>query len=307
MLSIGLRFSLAVLLLASVGCGRLGFAERTAPDAPEPLDGAPADTTSSAPCDLGQPFGAPELISELVGPGNDATLRLRPDELTGVFWSDRSGFGTDLYAVRRASHTSQFEVTSIGVVNSAANDFDPMLSADGGTLVFSSARAGGPGGVDLYEAQANATGFDPPVSLDGLSSASTDGGPYLTAGSRELLFASDRSGTSEIYHAARLGSAQYGAPALIPELTVTDAYDPVLTTDGLTIYFRSTRSGGPGLNDIYSATRLDTAAVFGPATPVPGVNTAMSEGPNWVSPDGCRLYLTSDRSGTLHLWRASKP
>gem|GEM_PF-5024695 len=60
--------------------------------------------------------------------------------------------------------------------------------------------------------------------------------------------------------------------------------DPVVTEDGLTIFFRSNHNGG---YDIYTATRATTLDVFGPATLVPNVSASVSsDGPSWISPYG---------------------
>ncbi len=71
------------------------------------------------------------------------------------FCSDRAGGqgGDDLYRVSMGSDGRFGEPVNLGpAVNSAADEFAPMLSPDGRTLLFSSDRAGGAGGHDLYSA-----------------------------------------------------------------------------------------------------------------------------------------------------------
>lgn len=82
-------------------------------------------------------------------------------------------------------------------INSAANDFDPLLSADGKWLYFFSNRAGGQGGDDLYRAAVLADGsFGTPENLGpGVNGAGDEWAPTPSADGRLLLFASDGFGS----------------------------------------------------------------------------------------------------------------
>ena len=72
---------------------------------------------------------------------------------------------------------------------------------------------------------------------------------------------------------------------------------PVPSPDGLSLYFTSTRApdGGIADFDIWVATRTSLATDFGDPTRLEGPNGPNAESPNWISPDGCRLYFQSDR------------
>ncbi|MGH9886440.1 MAG: hypothetical protein ACREBE_12975 [bacterium] len=106
-----------------------------------------ADTVS----DFGPPIAVP-VISAL-----DAVNRapaVSKDERIIVFSSDRSGGsgGTDLWYATRPDAAHDFGAPAlIPGVNSPASDDDPMLSADGCELYFSSSRNGD--NYDLYVAQ----------------------------------------------------------------------------------------------------------------------------------------------------------
>ncbi len=67
---------------------------------------------------------------------------------------------------------------------------------------------------------------------------------------------------------------------------------PHSSPDGLTIYFDTRRDDGPGGADLYQATRPTLDAPFGPAEPIPGVNTEADETDPWVSPDGKYIVFT---------------
>ncbi len=90
-------------------------------------------------------------------------------------------------------------------------------------------------------------------------------------------------------------------------------YSARLSTDGLSLYFPSARSGGSGGRDIYVTTRATTSDPWG--TPVnlgPTVNSSADDYSLSISADDLALYFVSKRSGgsgAYDIWvttRASK-
>jgi Tol biopolymer transport system component len=72
--------------------------------------------------------------------------------------------------------------------------------------------------------------------------------------------------------------------------------EPVLSADGLTLFFASDRTPAPsdgGGLDIYVATRPNILSDFGAPGSLAGVNTAAREDPVSLSPDGKFLYFSS--------------
>lgn len=96
-------------------------------------------------------FGSPTtLVNSTQG---DADPTLSPDERVLVWGSRRTGgLGSDLWYALRASATSTLGTPTLlpSPINSAADEGDPSLSADGCRLYFSSTRGGGLGDYDLY-------------------------------------------------------------------------------------------------------------------------------------------------------------
>jgi Tol biopolymer transport system component len=96
---------------------------------------------------------------------------------------------------------------------------------------------------------------------------------------------------------------------------VTELNDPVgiegylvLTGDELTAYFKSTRPLGNQSGDIWTASRTSTSSPFSNLKKVDELNDATAEDvPNWITPDGCRIYFYSERGGVLHVYQATKP
>jgi Tol biopolymer transport system component len=91
----------------------------------------------------------------------------------------------------------------------------------------------------------------------------------------------------------------------LPELG--DAFSPAISSDELTIYFASSRSGN---NDIWRANRASTAQPFDTPTHVDELASPSQDFPSSISPDGCRIYFWSGRAGgagDFDIWQATRP
>src|SRR5262249_1063637 len=115
------------------------------------------------------------------------------DELTLLFVSARNGSlgESDIWiGTRLVRGTSFGEVRPPEGVNSDRDEGRAVMSGDGKTLFFSSARDGGRGSYDLWTATRADTnaGFGLPRNLVDLNRSSRDIDPYLSADERELWF-----------------------------------------------------------------------------------------------------------------------
>jgi hypothetical protein len=292
-------------------------ATRDAFDAPPD---APADSPGEAgPCDPSHAFGAPVLVQELTSQGTswDYSAHLSPDELTVYFASTRpGGVGeADLYVATRASKTDPFGAPVLMPnVNTPQSDEFPSVSADGLTLVLSSDRANA-GYEHIYVAtrSASSSPFGAPVLVSSVTSSAVDREGYLLPDVSEMYFASNRpggAGNDDIYRSLVSGG-NFAAPASVSELNTASAEEhPTVTGDDLTIFFSSTRPdlGALGSWDILVATRASTSAPFGSITNLAAVNSPYGDLPDWISPDGCRLYMSSSRGpgGSFHIYVATR-
>jgi hypothetical protein len=179
----------------------------------------------------------------------------------------------------------------------------PSVTADGRTLYYIRAAATAPLGEIFVTTRASkAAPFPPGTAVAQLNSAQEDLDPHVTPDGSALYFDSARGGTAlHMYVAVRRADGSFDAPQPLATLN-TGAIDghPVLTADGLTIYWSSTRAdgGAQGVTDIWTATRGSTAGVFGTPTRVPQLSSTSAESVSWVAPDHCAVYLQSDRAGT---------
>ncbi|HVV48432.1 MAG TPA: hypothetical protein VHO06_02130, partial [Polyangia bacterium] len=145
-------------------------------------------------------------------------------------------------------------------------------------------------------------GFAPPAEVAGLASGAGDVSPWLAAGGAQIYFGSARAGGlggDDLYVADLTAAGAGDAADLTAVNSAADDASPVLSRDGLTLYFASKRAdpAARGNDDIWIARRPAASAAFGPPAAVAELNSAAADGPRWLSPDGCTLYFTSDRSG----------
>jgi hypothetical protein len=199
----------------------------------------------------------------------------------------------------------------VAVSGSNTQRATPWVSFDGLSLYFVSSGAPGPGGRDIWFAQRTSTSlqFSGAQPLDGVNSTLIDNRPWLTRDELTLLFVSTRLGglgNSDIWTATRATKIDpFSNPVILPAVNGTGRDEsPVMSRDGLTLYFASDRLGGLGQQDIWMATRPDPQSAFGGFTPMTNLNSSSSDVDIALSDDERELFFASNRSGTPEIWRA---
>jgi hypothetical protein len=253
-------------------------------------------------------FGTPQELTELDTSFPNDNPTLTADLLELFFTSYRDGISTDVYTARRASTDVPFQApTLVTEVSTPSFETSSAISADGLTLWFGSDRPGGLGDVDIWMSNRprRDAAWSPPVNLLSLNSPTKDVPRPTGEHNLVMPLASERD-SPDIYRsflATRAsGSAPFGAPQAITELTVANrtTVDASLSDDGLTMFYASGDTGAK--LDLYVAWRRTTAEAFSIIVPLDGINTAAEERDPWLSPDGSRLYFTSDRDGMLNIY-----
>ena len=126
--------------------------------------------------------------------------------------------------------------------NVAANDFDPVFSADGRWLYFFSNREGGFGGDDLYRAAVLPDGgFGAAENLgQGVNGKGDEWAPTPSQDGQRLLFASDGFGSAGRHDlfVARWDGRAFVDPQPVPGInTADDEFDAAWLDDGRAIVF----------------------------------------------------------------------
>ena len=212
-------------------------------------------------------FGAPVNIGAPINSGdNDFCPSPLRDGHGFMFVSNRPEGcgGADIYVTRYHPETGWEQPVNLGCeVNSAADEAGPVLSfAEPGppTLYFSSTRADGPGGGDIYMSEmTSAWTFGPAQLVPGVNSDYEDMQPSVRRDGRELVFSSNRPGSQgfDIWSASRDSIAEAWSTPVNLGPNVNGAANetrPSLSWDAETLLFGSTRPG-EGVSDIYYSTR----------------------------------------------------
>jgi Tol biopolymer transport system component len=209
--------------------------------------------------------------------------------------------------VRRASPTAAWGVPEPVIELDPSTT--PEITRDGLTIYIGSRRPGGVGGDDIWVAtRPNRTAlWALPVHVDELSSPSTDTNATPSDDHLALVFV-QRTGSAtgaDIYATQRASTEDpWDPPVELSQLTSTTSDgDPMLSSDGLEIYFYSTRTAG---GDLYVARRDRITDPFRTPELITELNSDALDQDPWISPDGRHLFFASDRDGTLAIYEATR-
>lgn len=202
-------------------------------------------------------------------------------------------------------------------VNSSANDFDPLFSADGRWLYFFSNRPGGIGGDDLYRAAVKPDGSIGKAENLGrdVNTRGDEWAPTPSRDGRHLLFASDGhggAGRHDLFVAHWDGTA-FVQPKPVPGInTKADEFDAAWLGDGRTLVYA--RSQDPASKPVRlfvahcDGARYDDA---GPLTLSFNTDDATTLGPtiDWNKPGELLVSgaAKSPRAGKLDIYRMKAP
>jgi Tol biopolymer transport system component len=185
-------------------------------------------------------------------------------------------------------------------INAGGETYEPNLSADGRTLVFTRGSAGGE--ANLYRSERTASGWTQPVPLDALNSDYDDIDATTDGEGRTILFYSNRPdglGGYDLYMSTRGDNGDWGAPANLgaPVNSPWNDYDPHLSRDGTRLFFASNRHslGSEDDYDLYLCERRDDGT-WGEPIRLP-IHTAANDWEPALSPDALSLYFSSNRRG----------
>jgi hypothetical protein len=133
-------------------------------------------------------------------------------------------------------------------VNSIYPDGEHAIHPDGTTLYFSSTRAGGLGGTDIWSSTRQGANWTEPANLSApINSAANDLQPAFTADGGTVYFVSDRDPLTggAIYRSNRDGDS-WSEPELVIKGIVGE---PSITADGRYLYFVHVLTDAAGLFD----------------------------------------------------------
>ena len=228
----------------------------------------------------------PQALSVRVSPltqaaGLEVEPTISPDGKLVAYASDASG-NWDIYTIRTTGGTP-INLTA----GSPADDLQPAFSPDGEEIAFRSERDGGGlfvmGATGESARRLTDVGFNPAWSPDG----------------RRIAFGSERvteyPGARDATSPLSVVDVRSGAVSLL--LDSLDAVQPAWSPHGDRIAFWGL-VGATGQRDLW------TVAADGSHVVRVTSDADLDWSPRW-SPDGRFLYFSSDRGGSLNLWRVA--
>lgn len=265
--------------------------------------GAPSDASPSQP--LGS-FSPPRIIAELSDPDAEETEpTLTPDELEIYFCSTRIAGRRQIFVATRTSNSDRWTVPTLvqEFVSDTGMNYSPEISRDGRSVWFVSDRPGGRGDIDIYVSTRTGRGapWSIPANATDLNTPSCeiDPGP-LPEHDQMVVTRCDGIGHNHMNLAERSGPDASWDPAVYLDRLNTDQKegDPAFASDGLALYFATTRDSPNKDNraDIWRAARPSLSAPFEAPVPVPGINILeVDDQDPWVSNDERHIVFTSAR------------
>ena len=202
------------------------------------------------------------------------------------------------------------KVQSLGsVINSKYEEYSPVISGDGNTLIFTSRREGTGGKLfldgkyyeDIYIAKKERGKWTTPRSIG--FNINTDGHEAtiaLSPDGQQLFIYKDDNGDGNIYM-SRLNGAEWSKPEKLGGEINTSAWEThaTVSADGQNLFLVSNRSGGLGGRDIYKISLLPDGT-WGKAENLgTTINTPNDEEAPFFAADGKTLIFSSQGHNSM--------
>jgi outer membrane protein OmpA-like peptidoglycan-associated protein len=203
-------------------------------------------------------WSRPQLLAGgITSSGHQAAIGLSPDGQTLFVYKDDNGLG-DIYQSELKDNVWSVPVKMGSDINTTSWETHATVSADGEMLLFTSNRAGGFGGRDIWYCKRLPDGtWGLAQNVGGVINTQYDEeSPFLGFDGKTLFFSSQghtSMGGFDIFRSELDNGVWHEAKNLgFPINTSEDDVFFVLSADGRTAYLSSRREGGLGETDIYS-------------------------------------------------------
>jgi len=177
-------------------------------------------------------------------------------------------------------------------INTANNDYDPVLSGDGNTLVYVTA-------LKFFDAielsrKTNGTWSEPEVLNPQVGSDGNLSPTSLNFDGTELYMVDNDESNRDIYVSHLDGRFWSKAEKLGPVINSKSMETHAcISSDGKTLYFSSDRRGGFGKLDIYSSERSESGEWSEPVNLGDKINSVQNEETPFITKDNTRLFFSS--------------
>jgi hypothetical protein len=243
---------------------------------------------------------APRPLTEINTGDSEFSPALSNDRRS-LYWAARrpSGGANVIWRATRPNAESPFSAQDVFYDGNGTDCFDPVLPSDGSvTFVCGIGTSGG----TIY----TATPEDPQSATAPSTLPYNVLHPTFTDDMRTVYYASKDSGDFDLYVATRASTDKAFGPG-VPLDAVNDASvqaGPVISGDGKTLYFQTTRYTQDQQDHIYVATAPD----FTNAKPYPGIPTTAAAyedlGSVHAAPGQTIVFESNRDSGNPDIWIA---
>ena len=213
---------------------------------------------------------------------------LSPDGLEIVYEGDSPSGRRHIY-LRRLSDSNTADLSS----ESPGSDMTPAFSPDGRSIAFSSSREGSTG-IFVMDRRGQ--------SVRRLTNGGSD--PFWMPDGREIVYAGESSRDADGREQPSELWAVNAESGQRRRITGTDAIQPRVSPDGRFVAFWALPVDASGRQ--FTSAERDIWAQ--PLAGGPRVRITATESMDWNpawSPDGRFIYFSSDRSGTMNIWRVA--
>ncbi|WP_186728990.1 TolB family protein [Sphingomonas panacisoli] len=245
-------------------------------------------------------------VPRLVAPGVISTpdfeydTSFTPDGKTMYFTKGDPGYNR-LTIVESRLVNGRWTQPRVASFSGIWKDADAHVSADGTKLYFISNRPADNSGTprkdyDIWFVERSGNGWGAPQHLP--APINTDGNEayanVLADGT--LYFEASRAEHPGIHiYRARPSANGYDAPELLSFAGKGNDINPVVARDGGFLIFASRDRGGMGQGDLFVSFARPDGRWSDPVNLGGTINTAFGESAPWLSPDGRRLFFSSNR------------
>jgi len=259
-------------------------------------------------CDRTAPFTSIRPLAEVNTAEHEAFPRVSPDERT-IYFERREApdQAPTIFRATRARVGDDFGPPA--PVGGTTSWGEPFVTADGLEILFVRTVAVGAATSKISRpalSYARRAAVDAPFGSAALHPADSGDhtihrfAPFVSSDGTELFFSQTQGASDEdLFRVELTASGTVASTERLASLAGAGRDTaPVLSSDGLTLYFYSERQTAPGTGTIWVAHRDTPGGTFGAPSRVEdlAVDGAYTF-PGSVSVDGCRLYFSSNREG----------
>jgi outer membrane protein OmpA-like peptidoglycan-associated protein len=188
-------------------------------------------------------------------------------------------------------------------INSSFNEYSPLVTADGNTMIFTSNRSTDDYKVksatnfeDIYVSHKTGDAWGAPEKISAsINIKFNDAAASLSQDGNTLLLYYEE-GSGDIYQSTR-ETGDWSKPVPLNKNINTPLFwetSACLSADGKRLFFTSNRPGGKGELDIWVSELDDKGQWLKPVNLGGAINTPGNEDSPYIHPDGVTLYFSSD-------------